>query len=128
MSFSLSTFTAEINRRSTIAFKAKWQAEAGEICRGWINLHWDEITKEQVGGVAIPLAIKVRLASASERARFEAAGDDVDFYGDVEIVRLIDARPHKDEAGGTSVIESEGSVAEQDDAHDDDDDDGRNVS
>jgi hypothetical protein len=93
MSFSLSTFTAEINGRPTIAFKTKWQAEADEISRGWINLHCGEITEEQIGGVAIPLAIKVRLASASERATLEAAGEEVDLYGDIEIVRLIDAKP-----------------------------------
>jgi len=93
MSFSLSTFTVEINGRPTIAFKTKWQAEADEISRGWINLHWGEITEERIGGVAIPLAIKVRLASASEGATLEAAGDEVDFYGDVKIVRLIEAKP-----------------------------------
>lgn len=74
MSFSLSTFTVEINGRPTIAFKAKWQAEADEISRGWINLHWGEITEERIGGVAIPLAIKVRLASASERATARSRG------------------------------------------------------
>jgi hypothetical protein len=70
-----------------------WFIEADEISQGWINLHWGEITEEQIGGVAIPLAIKVRLASASERATLEAAGEDVDFYGDVGIVRLTDAKP-----------------------------------
>jgi hypothetical protein len=42
MSFSFSTFTVEIDGVPTIALRAKWYAEADDICRGWANLNWDE--------------------------------------------------------------------------------------
>jgi hypothetical protein len=120
MSFSLSTFTVEINRMSTIAFQAKWQAEADEICRDWANLHGDEIAEGQIGGIAIARVIKVRLASAPEKAIFEAAGDDAEYIGDVKIVRLVDAGGHRDEAGESNVIEDQADdvAAEREDAHD----------
>jgi hypothetical protein len=43
MSFSFSTFTVEIDGVPTISFRAKWYAEAEDICRGWANLNWDEM-------------------------------------------------------------------------------------
>ena len=46
MSFSFSTFTIEVDGVPTIAFRAKWYAEADDICRGWANLNWDEIYAE----------------------------------------------------------------------------------
>ena len=106
MSFSLSTFTVEINGTSTIAFQAKWQAEADEICRGWANLHWDEIAEERIGGIAIPPVIKVRLASAPEKAAYEAAGDHIEFFGDVKILKLIDPVGHPDQTGDSAPTEN----------------------
>jgi hypothetical protein len=90
MSFSLTTFIVEINATPALAFQAKWQAEADEICRGWANLHWHAIAEEQIGGIAIPPVIKVRLASSPEKAAYhEPAADRIEFFGDVKIVKLI---------------------------------------
>ena len=80
MSFSLSTFTVEINAIPTIAFQAKWHAEAEEFGREWANLHWDKLSKDQHSP---PRIIKFRLASAIERAAYEAADHGVDFDGEV---------------------------------------------
>src|ERR1019366_4980345 len=91
MSFSLSTFTVEINGTPTIAFQARWHAEADDICRGWANLHWDEISpKGPPPGVALPPIIKVGLARAPEKAAYQVAVDDVEFFDEVKIVKLID--------------------------------------
>ena len=125
MSFSLSTFAVEINGTSTITFQAKWQAEADEICRGWVNLHWDEIAEEQIGGIAIAPVIKVRLASAPEKAAYyEPAADHIEFFGGVKIVKLIDVVAHPDQTGDRALAENRADDAgERKDAHDDD---GRN--
>jgi hypothetical protein len=127
MNFSLSTFTIEIDGIPTIAFQTKWHAEADEICRGWVNLHREEIAEEQIGRIAIPRVIKVRLASEPEKAMFEDAGDDTEFLGDVKIVRFNDAEGHQDEAGESSVTQNQAddTVAKRDHAKDDG---GRNSS
>jgi hypothetical protein len=120
MSFSLSTFTVEINGTPTIAFQARWHAEADDICRGWANLHWDEISsKGPRSGVALPPIIKVRLARASEKAAYNVAGNDVEFYGEVKIVKLIDASGRQDETDASVSTEnvSDDAIAEQEDAH-----------
>jgi hypothetical protein len=120
MSFSLSTFTVEINGTPTIAFQARWHAEADDICRGWANLHWDEISsKGPRSGVALPPIIKVRLARASEKTAYNVAGNDVEFYGKVKIVKLIDAAGRQDETDASVSTEnvSDDAIAEQEDAH-----------
>ena len=120
MSFSLSTFTVEINGTPTIAFQARWHAEADDICRGWANLHWDEISsKGPRSGVALPPIIKVRLARASEKAAYNVAGNDVEFYGEVKIVKLIDASGRQDETDASVSTEnvSDDAIAEQENAH-----------
>ncbi|THD50604.1 MAG: hypothetical protein E8A46_17430 [Bradyrhizobium sp.] len=120
MSFSLSTFTVEINGTPTIAFQARWHVEADDICRGWPNLHWDEISsKGPRSGVALPPIIKVRLARASEKAAYNVAGNDVEFYGEVKIVKLIDASGRQDETDASVSTEnvSDDAIAEQQDAH-----------
>ena len=120
MSFSLSTFAVEINGTPTIAFQARWHAEADDICRGWANLHWDEISsKGPRSGVALPPIIKVRLARASEKAAYNVAGNDVEFYGEVKIVKLIDASGRQDETDASVSTEnvSDDAIAEQEDAH-----------
>jgi len=115
LSFSLSTFTVEINGTSTIVFQAKWQVEADEICRGWSSLHWDEMAVEKIGGIAIPPTIKVRLAFPFETAAYEAVGQDVEFYGEVKIVRLADITARSDEAGkGRTDNQSDETAAERD--------------
>ena len=120
MSFSLSTFTVEINGTPTIAFQARWHAEADDICRGWANLHWDEISsKGPRSGVALPPIIKVRLARASEKAAYKASGDDVEFYGEMKIVKLVDTVRREAETDASLLTEnvSDDAAAEQKDAH-----------
>jgi hypothetical protein len=123
MSFSLSTFTVEINGTPTVAFQAKWQTEADEICRDWANLHRDEIAEEQVGGIPIQPVIKVRLASTPEKAAYyEPAASVIEFFGNVKIVKLIDVVAHPDQTGDNAQAEAD-EAAKREDAHDDD---GRN--
>jgi hypothetical protein len=96
MSFSFSTFTVEIDGVPTIAFRAKWYAEANDICRGWANLNWDEIVaKDPTSCRALPPTVIVRLARASEKAAYDAAVD-VEFYGDAKIVELADRQSETD--------------------------------
>jgi hypothetical protein len=120
MSFSLSTFTVEINGTPTIAFQARWHAEADEICRGWANLHWDEISsKGPRSGVALPPIIKVRLARAPEKEAYQVAGDEVEFFGEVKIVKLIDTAGRRAETDASVLAKnvSDDAAAEQEDAH-----------
>jgi hypothetical protein len=120
MSFSLSTFTVEINGSPTIAFQARWHADADDICRGWANLHWDEIlSKGPRSGVALPPIIQVRLARASEKTAYNVAGNDVEFYGEVKIVKLIDAAGRQADTDASTLTEnvSDDATAEQEDAH-----------
>jgi hypothetical protein len=120
MSFSLSTFAVEINGTPTIAFQARWHAEADDICRGWADLHWDEISsKGPRSGVALPPIIEVRLARASEKAAYNVAGSDVEFYGEVKVVKLVEAAGRQDETDASVSTEnvSDDAIAEQQDAH-----------
>jgi hypothetical protein len=120
LSFSLSTFTVELNGMPTVVFQAKWHAEAEDICRGWANSHWDAITEQHISGITIAPVIKVRLASAIEKAAYEAAGDQIEFFGELQIVRLSDAAGHPDEAGESVATENqEGDpAAEREGTHD----------
>ena len=71
----------------TIAFRAKWYAEADDICRGWANLNWDKIVANDPASCrSLPPTVIVRLAHAPEKAAYDTAGDDVEFYGDVKIL------------------------------------------
>jgi hypothetical protein len=111
LSFSLSTFTVELNGTPTIVFRAKWHAEAEEICQGWTNSHRDAISEQYVDGVTIPPVIKLRLASALEKAAYEAASDDIEFFGELEIVRLSDVAGRPDEADESVATENQDAVA-----------------
>jgi hypothetical protein len=120
MSFSLSTFAVEINGTPTIAFQARWHAEADDICKGWANFHWDEMSsKGPRSGVALPPIIKVRLARVSEKAAYKVVGDDVEFFGEVKIVKLIDTAGRQAETDASVLTEnvSDDAAAEQQDAH-----------
>src|ERR1700733_2097762 len=47
----------------TIAFRAKWYAEADDICRGWANLNWDKIVANDPASCrSLPPTVIVRLA------------------------------------------------------------------
>jgi hypothetical protein len=48
----------------------------------------------------------LRLARAFERAAFEAAADDVEFHGEMKIVKLIDTSSHQDELAAAVLSEN----------------------
>jgi len=96
MSFSFSTFTIEINAVPTVAFQAKWQADADQICRDWIHAHWDQLSAKGPGGIDLPPIFKLRLARASEREAYEAERTGFEFCGEVKLVNLIEVvHPHE---------------------------------
>ena len=43
MTYSISTFTIEIDGTATAVLQAKWHSEADEICRGWTQYHWEQL-------------------------------------------------------------------------------------
>jgi hypothetical protein len=71
VSFSLSTFTLDIDGKPTLVLRAKWQADADEICRAWVQAHWDELTREGPYGTELPPAVRLRMARATEKAAYE---------------------------------------------------------
>lgn len=96
MSFSFSTFTIEINAVPTVAFQAKWQADADQICRDWLHTHWDQLSAKGPGGIDLPPIFKLRLARASEREAYEAERTGFEFCGEVKLVNLIEVvHPHE---------------------------------
>ena len=90
MSFSLSTFTIEINGFPTVAFQAKWQADADQTCRDWLHTHWDKLSACGPGGIELPPIFKLRLARPSEREAYEVGGTGFEFCGVVKVVNLIE--------------------------------------
>lgn len=93
MNFSLTTFVVEINAIPMIVFQAKWQAEADQISREWLNSRRDEFATKGPGGVDLAPVFKLRLAKQSERATYESESGNVEFVGDVKLVTLIHATP-----------------------------------
>ena len=91
MSFSLSTFTLDIDGKPTLVLRAKWQAHADEYCRAWIRAHWDALTKKGSYGADLPPAIMVRLAHPAEKAAYEADADSAELFHEVSVVILTDA-------------------------------------
>jgi hypothetical protein len=104
--FSPSTFTVEINGTPAVAFQTKWHAEADEVGRGWAISHPDEHSNDPSGRLAMPPMIKVRLASAVEKAAYEAATNDSEFYGEVKMVKLPDLSERQAENGATVPVEN----------------------
>ena len=78
MTFSPSTFTIEIDAVPTVAFQAKWQADADQICSEWLRAHRDELSSLGPGGVELPPIFKLRLARAAEKAAYEAQGSNIE--------------------------------------------------
>lgn len=68
MNFSLSTFTLDIDEKPMLVSRAKWQADADEICRAWVQAHWGELTKKGPYRAELPPAIRLRMARAAKRA------------------------------------------------------------
>jgi len=90
MSYSNSTFAIEINGTPAVIFQAKWHSEADEICQGWTRYHWEQLPRTELRGYELPPFVKVRLARADERARYDTEVESFEFYGEVKIVYLID--------------------------------------
>ena len=88
MSFSPSTFTIEIDAVPTVAFQAKWQADADRVCKDWLHTHWEKISAKGPGGIEMPPIFKLRLARTAEKAAYEAEGTGFEFCGEVKIVSL----------------------------------------
>ena len=91
MSFSLSTFTLDIDGKPMLVLRAKWQADADEICRAWVQAHWDELTREGPYGAELPPAIRLRMARATEKAAYETNAHSALLFHDVSIVMLTSA-------------------------------------
>jgi hypothetical protein len=91
VSFSLSTFTLDIDGKPRLVLRAKWQADADEICRAWVQAHWDELTREGPYGAELPPAIRLRMARAAEKAAYETNAHSALLFHDVSIVMLTAA-------------------------------------
>ena len=91
MSFSLSTFTLDIDGKPRLVLRAKWEAEADEICRAWVQAHWDELTREGPYGAELPPPIKLRMARTDEKAAYETNVNSALLFHDVSIVMLTGA-------------------------------------
>jgi hypothetical protein len=88
VSFSLSTFTLDIDGKPVLVLRTKWQAEADEICRAWVQTHWGELTREGPYGTELPPAIRLRMARAAEKAAYERNAHSALLFHDVSIVML----------------------------------------
>ena len=91
MSFSLSTFTLDIDGKPRLVLRAKWQADADEICRAWVQSHWDELTREGPYGAELPPAIRLRMARAAEKAAYDTNAHSALLFHNVSIVMLAGA-------------------------------------
>ena len=90
MRFSRSTFIVEVNNIPTIAFQAKWAAEAEDVAFGWANLHSSQLSTKGTRGTELPSVIKVRIARRAEKAAYEAGSNKSEFYEGTKIVYLAD--------------------------------------
>jgi hypothetical protein len=89
MNFSLSTFVVEVNGKAQIAFQTKWQGDAEQIGRDWVEYRSDRYPNDgQHAG--LPPIVKVRIARPPERAAYEDDSNNSEFYADVKIVYLPD--------------------------------------
>lgn len=121
MSFSLTTFTIEINGVSTFAFQAKWQAEAERFCQEWVEAHWAELATAAPGGSDLPPGYKVRLARPSERIAYDADATGTEFFRDVKIVKLTSRADSLDAEPQPNGDMPDDVVANQDDQYPNDD-------
>ena len=90
MSFSLSTFTIEVNGTSAVVFQAKWNKEADEICRSWVEYHRDQLSTKGRFGLDYPPMVKVRVARAPEQAVYYNGDARTEYLGDIKLVYLRD--------------------------------------
>jgi hypothetical protein len=71
-----------------LVLRAKWQADADEICRAWVQAHWGELTRDGPYGTELPPAIRLRMARAAEKAAYETKAHSALLFHDVSIVML----------------------------------------
>ena len=93
MSFSLSTFTLDIDGKPTLVLRTKWRVSAEDYCRAWVDAHRDELAITGPG-LDLPLisrpAITLRMARAIEKAAYEASAHSAQVFHDVSVVMLTD--------------------------------------
>ena len=99
-SYSLSKFTLEIDGKPTLVLQAKWQVVADELCRDWLQSHWDQVVSKGPRGEDVRPIARIRLARSAEKAAYQACSDSTEFYGGVKIVELVDAAAQEDTKGG----------------------------
>lgn len=94
MSFSLSTFTLEIDGKPTLVLRTKWRVNAEDYCRAWVQANRDELTTKRADELDLPLisrpAITLRMALAIEKAAYEASEQIAQVFHDVSVVKLTD--------------------------------------
>ena len=90
-SYSLSKFTLDIDGKPTLVVQAKWQVVADELCRDWVQSHWDQVVSKGPRGEDRRPIVRIRLARSAEKAAYQAYTDRAEFYGGVKIVKLIGA-------------------------------------
>jgi hypothetical protein len=90
-SYSLSKFTLDIDGKPTLVVQAKWQVVADELCRDWVQSHWDQVVSKGPRGEDRRPIVRIRLARSAEKAAYQACTDRAEFYGGVKIVKLVDA-------------------------------------
>jgi hypothetical protein len=94
LSYSLSTFTLEIDGKPTLVVRAKWQAEADELCRDWVQSHG--VVSIGPHGAELRPLLKVRIARSAEKTAYDASVNSTELYRDVKIVKLVDAAELQD--------------------------------
>jgi hypothetical protein len=97
LSYSLSTFTLEIDGKPTLVLQAKWQVTADERCRDWVQSHWDQVAGKDRRGAFLRPVLKIRLARSAEKAVYEASVDSAELYQDVKVVKLVNAAAGQEE-------------------------------
>jgi hypothetical protein len=103
LSFSFSTFTLEIDGKPTLIFQAKWQAEADELSREWVQAHRDQLVTKDRYGNDFPPILKVRIAKSAEKAAYDVGAENAGVYRDVKVVKLVDAVEHQNETHAVAV-------------------------
>ena len=98
-SYSLSKFTLEIDGKPTLVLQAKWQVVADELCRDWLQSHWDQVVCKGPRGEDVRPVVRIRLARSAEKAAYQACSDSAEFYRGVKIVELVDAAAQEDTQG-----------------------------
>ena len=101
MSFSLSTFTLDIDGKPRLVLRAKWEAQADEICRAWVQAHWDELTGEGPYGAELHPAVRPAHGTPDGKSRaYETNVHNAMLFHDVSIVMLTKADHYEPQDDG----------------------------